>query len=223
MILRDAGGNVVDGLNYGLIVDPWAAEGFQAAAGAGENGCVVPAPGMGGGGPRGAQPANASQPNRSAGRYPDGTDTDSNCRDFLLQNTMSMLTGSAPGANNIKVANVTGLINGQRVIIDRGANSETAVVAIIGTAGGTTVGTATATGATVIPVANVAGFSVGQAITIDNGANLEKALIASITAGRPNFGGNNINAPSSNYTTHERTLSRCSGFWQWYHICLTFS
>jgi hypothetical protein len=200
MILRDAGGNVVDGLNYGLIVDPWAAEGFQAAAGAGENGCVVPAPGMGGGGPRGAQPANASQPNRSAGRYPDGTDTDSNCRDFLLQNTMSMLTGSAPGANNIKVANVTGLINGQRVIIDRGANSETAVVAIIGTAGGTTVGTATATGATVIPVANVAGFSVGQAITIDNGANLEKALIASITAGRPNFGGNNINAPSSSIT-----------------------
>jgi hypothetical protein len=111
-----------------------------------------------------------------------------------------MLTGSVPGANNIKVANVTGLINGQRVIIDRGANSETAVVAIIGTAGGTTVGTATATGATVIPVANVAGFSVGQAITIDNGANLEKALIASITAGRPNFGGNNINAPSSSIT-----------------------
>ena len=197
MVLRDAVGNVVDGLNYGLIVDPWAAEGYQASAGTGENGCVVPAPGMGGGGPRGAQTATASQPNRSAGRYPDGTDTDSNCRDFLLQNTLSMLGASSVGSTNIKVPTVANLTIGQKVIIDKGANSETAIVALIGTAGGTTVATATTAGATVIPVASVTGFTAGQTITIDNGANLETAVVASVTQGRQNFGGGGGNANAS--------------------------
>ena len=43
MVLRDAGGNVVDGLNYGGLVDPWLAEGYQAGAGSGESGCSVAA------------------------------------------------------------------------------------------------------------------------------------------------------------------------------------
>ncbi len=190
MILRDAAGNVVDGLNYGLLVDPWAAEGYQAASGAGESGCFVPSPGMGGGGRQGFNPS-ASQPNRSAGRYPDGVDTDFNCRDFAVQNTITLLAAAPAGSNNIKVASVAGLSIGQKVIVDAGANSETAVIAVIGTTGGTTVGTATAAGATVIPVASVKGFSAGQTITIDNGANRETAVVASVTAGRPNFGGGN--------------------------------
>ncbi len=37
MVLRDAAGHVSDSLNYGL-VDPWAAEGYQAASGAGMSG-----------------------------------------------------------------------------------------------------------------------------------------------------------------------------------------
>src|SRR5439155_17149641 len=49
MVLRDAAGVVVDSLNYGLLVDPWAAEGYQAKSGAGEGGCRVPSPGAGGG------------------------------------------------------------------------------------------------------------------------------------------------------------------------------
>ena len=32
MVLRDAAGLVVDSLNYGGLVDPWAAEGYQAAS-----------------------------------------------------------------------------------------------------------------------------------------------------------------------------------------------
>ena len=36
MVLRDAAGLVVDSLNYGGLVDPWAAEGYQAASGAGK-------------------------------------------------------------------------------------------------------------------------------------------------------------------------------------------
>ena len=156
----------------------------------------VPSPAGGGRGFRNA-PA-ASQPNRSSGRYPDGVDTDFNCRDFSVQNTITLSVAAPAGSDNIKVASVTGISIGQKVIVDAGENSETAVVAVIGTTGGTTVGTATTAGATVIPVANVTGFSAGQSITIDNGTNLETAVVASVTAGRPNFGGgNNQNNPSS--------------------------
>jgi hypothetical protein len=81
MILRDAAGMVVDSLNYGLMVDPWAAEGYQAASGAGQGGCRVASPSAGG--RRGGAPAVAA--NRSAGRFPDGADSDSNCTDFVLQ------------------------------------------------------------------------------------------------------------------------------------------
>lgn len=194
MVLRNADGLVVDGLNYGLLVDPWAAEGYQAASGAGESGCFVPAPGSG----RSFRGAPVtSQPDRSAGRYPDGTDTDFNCRDFVLQNAATLSAAVVPGSNNLKVASVTGFSNGQRIIIDAGAKRESAVIAIVGTAGATTVGTAVQAGATVIPVAGTAGFSAGQSIMVGTGASIESVTIASITAGRPNFGGNNQGQPSS--------------------------
>ena len=48
IVLRDAAGLVVDSLNYGLLVDPWAAEGYQATSGAGQNGCRVTSPGTSG-------------------------------------------------------------------------------------------------------------------------------------------------------------------------------
>jgi hypothetical protein len=64
MVLRDDDGHVADSLNYGILVDPWTAEGFQGGAG---SGCVVAAPSSG----------------RSASRFPDGNDTDRNCVDFI--------------------------------------------------------------------------------------------------------------------------------------------
>ncbi|HEY2267016.1 MAG TPA: arabinofuranosidase catalytic domain-containing protein, partial [Streptosporangiaceae bacterium] len=64
MVLRDAHGNAADSLNYGALVDPWLAEGYQGGVG---SGCQAPAPGTG----------------RSDIRYPDGNDTDSNCTDFI--------------------------------------------------------------------------------------------------------------------------------------------
>ena len=86
MVLRDASGLVVDSLNFGALVDPWAAKGFQETAGSGRGGCFVPAPGgRGGRGARGAAAPAAAGPNRSAARTTDGTDTDSNCADFQLQ------------------------------------------------------------------------------------------------------------------------------------------
>lgn len=129
-----------------------------------------------------------SQPDRSAGRYPDGTDSDNNCRDFLLQSTIALSAASAKGSDNIKVGSVEGFSNGQKVIIGTGENRETAVIAAIGTAGATTAGTSTVPGMTAIPVYGVQGFNPGQTITIDSGTNLETAVIASIAAGRRRFG-----------------------------------
>jgi non-reducing end alpha-L-arabinofuranosidase len=183
MVLRDAAGLVVDTLNYGLLVDPWASEGYQAKSGAGEGGCRVPTPGPGRGG-FGAQGAPVTAPHRSAGRFPDGADTDSNCTDFLVQPATTLPTGSAAGASNIKVASIADFAAGQTLTIDTGANVETAVIATVGTAGATTAGAATSAGATGIPVAGAIGFSAGQSITIDSGANQETAVVASTGGGR---------------------------------------
>ena len=133
-------------------------------------------------------PRAASGSGVSRGRFPDGFDTDNNCTDFLLQSAYSLSAPSAAGATNIKVASVADLTVGQKIIIDMGANSETAVIKSIGTTGGTTVGTATKVGTTVIPVASVEGFSAGQTITIDSDANLETIVVASTTGGRRRFG-----------------------------------
>jgi hypothetical protein len=81
-VLRDAFGKVADSLNYGGLVDPWAAEGYQGGSGAGQGGCFAPAPIMSAGA------------GRSVIRLPDGTDTDSNCADFAITNDPT------PGAAN---------------------------------------------------------------------------------------------------------------------------
>jgi non-reducing end alpha-L-arabinofuranosidase len=189
MVLRDAAGVVVDSLNYGGLVDPWSAEGYQAASGAGQEGCSVPSPG---GSRRGfggwASPGTGSS-SRSAGRFPDGTDTDSNCRDFLLQTTATLSADSAIGAKNIKVSSVDFDV-GQTIYIDTGVNRETAVIATVGTAGASTVRTETAAGATVVPVGSVAGFGLGQSITLDSGTNIETAVVTSIATGSRRSGGN---------------------------------
>jgi non-reducing end alpha-L-arabinofuranosidase len=181
MVLRDAAGLVVDSLNYGGLVDPWAAEGYQATSGATQNGCRVASPSVTGGGRGG--PAVSGATSRSAGRFPDGADTDSNCNDFLLQAATTMPAASVAGTMNIKVTSVADFGAGQTIIIDTGANRETAVIATVGTAGGTTVGTATNVDATVIPVASAAGFSAGQTVTIGNGPDLETAVVTSVAGG----------------------------------------
>jgi hypothetical protein len=180
MVLRDAAGLVVDSLNYGLLVDPWSAEGYQATSGAGQSGCRVTSPGPAGG----FGPVAAPAVNRSAGRFPDGLDTDSNCSDFLLQPAATLSAATAAGATNIKVASVADFGAGQTITIDTGASLETAVIATVGTAGATTVSAATNAGATIIPVASGAGFSAGQTITLDSGANHETAVVASTIGGR---------------------------------------
>jgi hypothetical protein len=82
IVLRDAHGLVADSLNYGELVDPWAAEGYQGTSGTGQSGCFAPAPVL------------ASGAGISDIRLPDGADTDSNCTDFTVTNNPT------PGAAN---------------------------------------------------------------------------------------------------------------------------
>jgi non-reducing end alpha-L-arabinofuranosidase len=186
MVLRDASGLVVDSLNYGGIVDPWAAEGYQGTSGSEQTGCHAPAPGpVMSFGPT-VDPAGAT--NTSAGRFPDGTDTDSNCTNFVTQAAATLSAASAAGTTNIKVSSVEGFDGGEKVMIDSGANLETAVIAEVGTAGATTVGTTTNVGATIIPVAGAIGFRDGQTITIDSGTDSETAVVVSVRR----FGGTTI-------------------------------
>jgi len=181
MVLRDASGLVVDSLNYGLLVDPWAAEGYQGASGPEKSGCHAPSPGVAG--RFGPAAGMAGSIDRSAGRFPDGADTDSNCTDFQVQAATTLPIGSEQGVSNIKVASVAGFEAGQTIMIDPGSNVETAVIASVGTAGATALSTSTDAGATEIPVgrpANAFEFSQGQTITIDSGTNSETAVVADI-------------------------------------------
>ncbi len=202
IVLRDAAGLVVDSLNYGGLVNPWAAEGYQATSGSGRSGCYVTTPAAGRGfGRFGGAPAAT---NKSAGRFPDGADTDSNCTDFRVQTVTSLPAASTAGATNIKVASVTDFAAGQTIVIDQGADRETAVIASVGTSGATSVNAASTAGATEIAVASPFGFSAGERITIDSGANAETAVVASLgrggrggrgaggRGGRGGFGGGTI-------------------------------
>jgi hypothetical protein len=182
MVLRDAVGLVVDSLNYGGLVDPWAAVGYQGTSGMNQSGCFAPAPGAS----AGDNPfASARTVTASTGRFPDGAETGSNCADFLAQANATLSVASAAGATNLKVASVVGFDAGETISIDTGSNLETAIIATVGTAGATTVRTATEANATKILVAGVAGFSEGQTITIDSGANAETAVIDSIFPWNP--------------------------------------
>ncbi len=177
IVLRDAAGMVVDSLNYGLLVDPWASEGYQAKSGAEEGGCRVTSPGAAS---FGWPPITPSPTNRSAGRFPDGIDNDSNCTDFVTPPAAALAIASAAGTNNIKVTTVAGFETGQTIVVDSGANLESAVIASVGTPGATTSTAATEAGATAIPVGNARGFSVGQTITIGSDANQETAVVVAI-------------------------------------------
>ncbi len=180
MALRDASGVVADSLNYGGLVDPWAAQGDQATSGAALSGCYVPAPG------------SVFDPwstvvtpvatNTSAGRFPDGADTGSNCKDFMTQAVATLLATSPAGATNLKVTGVQDFRPGQKILIDPGANLETAVIATVGTAGATTLSTSADVGATILHTANATGFAKGQTISIDDGDKSETAVISSVRA-----------------------------------------
>ena len=152
-----------------------------------QGGCMAIVPGAGSG-PATANVAAAAAapgaPNRSIGRFPDGHDADSLCTDFMVQPVTTLPEGATAGATNIKVAAVAGFAAGQTVTIGSGTDSESAVIASVGTAGSARTSAATQVGDAVIPVAATGGFVVGQSITIDSGANQETATVALVQGGR---------------------------------------
>ena len=168
-VLRDGSGVVVDSVNYGMVVDPWAAEGYQAVPGAQHNGCYAPAPGAG----------------VSAGRRQDGRDTDSNCDDFAVEPVTTLVLPARAGAASLKVADVRAFQSGQTIRIGEGADQETVTVAAVGTAGGTTLSAAVQAGQTDVPLQNAMGFVEGQQAILGNGADAESVVVKAVSR-RPN-------------------------------------
>ena len=175
--LRDARGNIADALNYGLVVDPWLSEGYQADSGAHEPGNFVATPvvsrrfgaGMGGG-------ALPQVPALSAGRFPDGADLDDNKHDFQAQLPFSLALPALAGDTNIKLSTVQGVREGASIVIGRGAEAQVVNVAKVGTAGGTQLTAAAGAGSKTLAVASTAGFTPGQEITVGG----EKATVAEV-------------------------------------------
>jgi hypothetical protein len=102
----------------------------------------------------------------------------------VVQPATTLPEGAVAGAINIKVAGVAEFAAGQTVMIGSAPDSETALIASVGTAGSTRASAATQVGDVVIPVAATAGFAVGQSITIDSGTNQETTSIALVQGGR---------------------------------------
>ena len=175
--LRDDKGNVADALNYGLVVDPYLAEGYQADSGLEEDGNFVPAPyparrGFGFGGP---QPQIASL---SAGRFPDGADLDDNKNDFRVQRAFSLALPAEAGATNVKLQSVAGLTEGAPIVIGRGPEAEVLKVEKIGSAGGTMLSAPVAPMSRTLVVASAMGFVPGQEILVgEEKVVVEEAIV----------------------------------------------
>ena len=170
-------GVVADSLNYGGLVDPWAAEGDQADFGAEQAAATRPAPGavfnpwVDSRGP--LLPSIRARAGSLTAPIPTAT-----VPTFSTQ-AASLSAASDAGATNIKVASTEGFQPGQTIRIDSGANAETAIVSTAGTAGATTLRASTGVGATVLPAKSVTGFRKGQIIKIDEGVNSETAVVSS--------------------------------------------
>ena len=118
MTLRDSKGNVVETVNYGAIVDPWLSEGYQADSGFGEDkmGNFAPTPVAGSNRGFGAAPVKPI--GISAGRYPDGADTDDNKVDFRGAGVAFLTKDVKAGEQTIEIGEVSHLTPGKFLCID---------------------------------------------------------------------------------------------------------
>lgn len=190
MVLRDAAGHVVDSLNYGDLVDPWASGGLRGAAGKAAT-CHAGAPGIASvdtvqrgipGIPFSGAVAQVDATQGSTGRYPDGQDTDNDCVDFVT--SASVRTGAAAaGAMRIAVDTVAPFAPGQAVVVDAGGDAETLTVATVGSPGLTRASGPLDKGVTVVRVDDARQFAVGQAVVIGSGAEEEQGVVAAVETG----------------------------------------
>ncbi|MFL6632305.1 MAG: arabinofuranosidase catalytic domain-containing protein [Massilia sp.] len=190
MVLRDAAGHVVDSLNYGDLVDPWASGGSRGGAGKAAT-CHAGAPGIPSpqvweralpGIPFSGDVARVDATQGSTGRYPDGQDSDNDCTDFAT--SVSVRTGAtAAGSTRIKVGAVAHFAPGQTAVIDAGGDAETLTVATVGSPGLTRASAPADKGATVVRVDDARQFTVGQAVVIGSGADEEQGIVAAVETG----------------------------------------
>jgi hypothetical protein len=187
MVLRDAAGHVVDSLNYGDLVDPWASGGFRGAAGKAAT-CHADAPGIPGvrtgqqalpGIPFSGLGARIDATQGSTGRYSDGQDSDSDCTDFVT--SVSVRTSATvAGSTSVQAVTVAPFSPGETVVIDAGDNAETLTVATVGSPGITRASAPADKGATVVRVDDPRQFAVGQTVVIGSGADEEKSVVVAV-------------------------------------------
>ncbi len=167
--LRDAKGNIADALNYGLVVDPWLGEGYQADSGAEEPGNFAPAPYPA----RRFGAAPAAVASLSAGRVPDGADLDDNKNDFIVQHSQNLAMPAGAGETNVKVSSVEGLVEGGPIVI---GNTEVLTVSKIGTPGATTLQFPAGIGTRTLVVVSAMNFAPGQDVMVGD----EQAVVSEV-------------------------------------------
>lgn len=134
MTLYDSEGNVVDCLNWGTVVNPMLAEGFQGQSGWEEYGnyihLKVENDNRGWG--RNPNAPDMQNPDLSAGRYPDGSDSDDNMKDFSFQLSVNLYEAAPAGAQSVVLTDTDALRIGHVLYVGSGENREIAKVALIG-------------------------------------------------------------------------------------------
>lgn len=134
MTLYDREGNVVDCLNWGTVVNPMLAEGFQGQSGWEEYGNYIhlKVENENRGWNRNPNAPYYENPDLSAGRYPDGSDTDDNMKDFRFQLSVNLYEEAPAGSQTIVITDTRDLRIGHILYINEGERREIAKVALIG-------------------------------------------------------------------------------------------
>lgn len=174
--LRTSKGLIADALNYGGVVDPWLSEGYQSEPDSPGNFASAPASSRNRRWNPFAQVSSVAGPDLSSGRFPDGTDSDSNADDFRVQTNLTLSAPSKPGESKLIVSTVNGLAIGQYIYV--GKQAERVQIATIGTAGGAKITEPAVAGSTKISVGMgmARAFAPGQKMMIGD----ENVTIASI-------------------------------------------
>ena len=175
MVLRDAAGLVVDSLNYGGLVDPWAAEGYQATSGPEAERLLRACTGRS---PRLRAPWRHQ---RERGPLPGRRSTPTATAPISSRRPLLAFPPVRPPARPISKSpawKASTLARRSRSIPAR--TSRPPLSRRLARQVVPPFATATDVGAIVIPVASAAGFRDGQTITIDSGANSETAVVASV-------------------------------------------
>src|SRR4051812_4492919 len=136
---------------------------------------------------------------------------------------VTVATVTPAGASSLKLAGAAGLVEGQALTLDSGANQETVTIASLSGATATLAAPTTlahtgaaavvapiSAGARVIKAASVADYAAGDAISIDSGDNVETATVASVGTGTAAGTGITLTAPLGKSHASGSTLNLLS-------------